>query len=98
MAELNRDSVVQWSKTAVAAEVGDEVVLMNLPRGRCYGLGPVGTDLWKKMEAPIRIEDLIGALSEEYSAEPGVLATDVLETLEQYVSEGLIEVTPKPLT
>ena len=77
---------------AVAAEVGDEVVLMNLTRGRCYGLGPIGTDMWKKMESPIRIEDLITALSNEFSAEPGVLAADVLETLEQYVSEGLIEV------
>ena len=92
MTELNQESVVQWSKTAVAAEVGDEVVLMNLPRGRCYGLGPVGTDLWKKMESPIRIEDLIEALSNEYAAEPGVMAADVLETLEQYASEGLIEV------
>lgn len=94
MAGLDQTSVVQWSKTAVAAEVGDEVVLMNLPRGRCYGLGPVGTDLWKKMETPIRIETLIDALSEEYDAEPGVLAADVLETLEQYASEGLIEIVP----
>ena len=92
MAGLDQESVVQWSKTAVAAEVGDEVVLMNLPRGRCYGLGPVGTDLWKKMETPIRIDHLIQVLSEEYAAEPGVLAADVLETLEQYASEGLIEI------
>ncbi len=92
MTGLNLECVVQRSKTAVAAEVGNEVVLMNLPRGRCYGLGAVGTDLWKKMESPIRIEDLIAALSHEYAAEPGVLTADVLETLEQYASEGLVEV------
>ena len=92
MAGLNQENVVHWSRTAIAAEVGEEVVLMNLPRGRCYGLGPVGTDLWKKMAAPIRIGDLIMALSAEYAAQPGVLEADVLETLDQYVSEGLIEV------
>jgi hypothetical protein len=95
MRELNRESIVQWSKTPVAAEVGDEVVLMNLPRGRCYGLGSVGTDLWRKMGQPIRVADLIHSLSEDYLADPAVLASDVIETLEQYAAEGLIQVSNK---
>jgi hypothetical protein len=77
MAQLSRESVVQHSQAAIAAEVGSEVVLMNLGRGRCYGLGQVGTDVWKKLARPIAVGDLIA---------------DVLATLEQYASEGLIVV------
>jgi hypothetical protein len=90
---VDRDSVVQWSKQPVSAAVGEEVVLMNLDRGRCYGLGPVGTDLWSKMSQPIRVSTLLEQLSQEYSAEPEVLERDVLEVLEQYATEGLIEVS-----
>jgi hypothetical protein len=93
MPELNRESIVQWSNAPVAAEVGNEVVLMNLARGRCYGLGSVGTDLWKKLGQPIQVAELIHSLSEEYRADPAVLAADVIETLEQYAAEGLILVS-----
>jgi len=92
MVSVRRDSIVQWSTTPVAASVGDEVVLMNLPRGRCYGLGEIGSDLWKRLGQPIQVERLIASLSQEYVADPDVLAADVLETLQQYAAEGLIEV------
>jgi hypothetical protein len=93
MPQLTRESIVQWSSTPVSAEVGEEVVLMHLPRGRCYGLGPIGSDLWRKLKEPIQVGRLIHALSESYDAQPGVIEADVLETLEQYVAEGLIEVS-----
>jgi len=92
MAQVIRESVVQHSQAAIAAEVGSEVVLMNLGRGRCYGLGQVGTDVWKKLARPIAVGDLIADLCEEFAADPEVIAADVLATLEQYASEGLIVV------
>jgi hypothetical protein len=89
---VNRETIVRRSPTPVAAEVGDEVVLMHLPRGRCYGLGLIGTDLWKRLAQPIQVGQLISSLSQEYEADPEVLASDVLETLAEYAAEGLIEV------
>ena len=91
---VHLDSVVQWSSLPISAAVGEEVVLMNLDRGRCYGLGPVGTDLWNKMSEPVLVSEILHKLSLEYTAEPGVLERDVLEVLEQYVAEGLIDVLP----
>ena len=91
---LRLDSLVQWSSKPISAAVGDEVVLMNLDRGRCYGLGPVGTDLWNKMSQPVRVSEILRQLSLEYAAESGVLERDVLEVLEQYAAEGLIVVSP----
>ena len=88
------DSLVQWSTHPISTSVGDEVVLMNLDRGRCYGLGPVGTDLWTKLEKPVRVADVVEQLSQEYTAAPGVLERDVLEVLGQYAAEGLIDVLP----
>ena len=33
--QIAEDSIVQWSAEAVATEVNDEVVLMNMERDRC---------------------------------------------------------------
>jgi hypothetical protein len=82
--------MVEWSDIPVAAEVGEEVVLMHLPNGRCYGLGLVGTDIWKKLRTPMKVGLLIESLCNEYAGEDEAIELDVLETLEQYVSEGLI--------
>jgi hypothetical protein len=89
---VSRDSTVQWSGQPLSTVVGNEVVLMNLDRGRCYGLGPVGTDLWNKMSQPVRVADLLDQLLHEYSVEPTVLEHDVLEVLDRYAAEGLIDV------
>ncbi len=89
---VSRDSIVQWSSQPVSTAVGDEVVLMNLERGRCYGLGPVGTDLWNKMSQPVRVAALLDQLLLEYDVQPEALEHDVLEVLDQYAAEGLIDV------
>ena len=53
--EISQDSIVCWSNAPVATEVNDEVVLMNLERDRCYGLGSTGSDIWRRLASPIRV-------------------------------------------
>jgi hypothetical protein len=91
--KVQRESIVQWSTRPVSTAVGEEIVLMNLERGRCYGLGPVGTDVWKRLSTPMRVADLVEQLALEYTAEREVLERDVLEVLGQYAEEGLIVVS-----
>ena len=83
---------MQWSSRPVAAAVGQEIVLMNLDRGRCYGLGPTGTDLWQKMSKPIAVNQLLIQLEQEYDVGTQQLEQDVLSVLQQYAEEGLIEI------
>lgn len=92
-AEIGQSSVVQWSAEAVATEVNDEVVLMNLVRDRCYGLGSTGSDIWRKLREPIQVADLVVQLQGAYEAPPGQIESDVLRTLNEFASEGLIEVS-----
>lgn len=85
-------SVVAWSETPVATEVDREVVLMNVGRGRCYGLGETGSSVWRRLGSPIRVEDLCRELMLEYRAELTVLERDVVALLEQLQQEGLVRV------
>jgi len=90
--EISQDSVVCWSDVPVATEVNEEIVLMNLERDRCYGLGSTGSDIWRRLRAPIQVSELATQLREAYESAPGEIESDVLRTLKEFAAEGLIQV------
>lgn len=90
--EIGQKSFVRWSPRAVATEVNDEVILMNLERNRCYGLGSTGSDIWRRLQEFIQISDLLTQLRIVYDAPLGQIEADVLRTLREFAAEGLIEV------
>ncbi len=90
--EISQDSIICWSTVPVATEVNDEVVLMNLERDRCYGLGSTGSDIWRMLKSPIRVSDLSTQLRQSYDSAPGEIEADVLRTLKEFAAEGLITV------
>jgi hypothetical protein len=89
---ITAESVVSWNESPVATEVDREVVLMNVGRGRFYGLGETGSSVWRRLGSPIRVDDLCRELMLEYHAEHEVLVRDVIALLEQMQEEGLIRV------
>ncbi|MCU1312932.1 MAG: hypothetical protein JWM54_689 [Acidobacteriaceae bacterium] len=92
---ITAESLVAWSETPVATEVDHEVVLMNVGRGRCYGLGETGSSVWRRLASPIRVDDLCRELLLVYRADRDVLERDVLTLLEQMQEEGLVKVIAK---
>jgi hypothetical protein len=91
--QIAEDSIVQWSAEAVATEVNDEVVLMNMERDRCYGLGSTGSDIWRRLREPIQVSALMMELRLSYDSPPGEIESDVLRTLREFAAEGLIQVS-----
>jgi hypothetical protein len=90
--EIRADSIVCWSDAPVATQVNDEVVLMNLERDRCYGLGSTGSDIWRRLRVPIQVSELTTQLRDDYESAPGVIESDLLRTLKEFAEEGLIVV------
>lgn len=91
--EIHQNSIVHWSSEAVATEVNEEVILMNLERDRCYGLGSTGSEIWRRLQEPIRVSELVAQLQTAYESPTGQIESDVLRTLNEFAAEGLIEVT-----
>lgn len=90
--QIDSSSIVSWDEDTVATDVNDEIVLMSMERNRCYGLGTTGSDIWRKLGSPIRVSDVIKQLSEQYEASQGKIETDVLNTLTELHSEGLVQI------
>jgi hypothetical protein len=91
--EIGPNSIVHWSTAAVATEVNNEIVLMNLERDRCYGLGDTGSEIWRRLHDPIQVAELTAQLRSIYDSPPGQIESDVLRTLTELASEGLIQIS-----
>ena len=93
MTAVTLSSLVSHRPNPVAANVSGETVLMNLERNRCYGLGETGSEIWALLNTPVKVSDLILECSQRYEALPGVIEHDVLQMLNQWADEGLIQIT-----
>lgn len=92
---ITPESVVCWSSAPVATEINDEVILMNLERDRCYGLGSTGSAIWRRLREPVGVAELVDQLTATYEGVPDQIESDVLRTLQQFAAEGLIEIRCK---
>lgn len=90
---LSLSSLVQWSNDQIAASVDREIVILSVERGSYYGLDEIGSEIWQKLENPVRVDSLCEVLTTKYDGERGTIERDVLALLEQLASEGLISVT-----
>ena len=88
--EVTFETTVTRSPEPVETTVGEEVVLMSLASGECFGLGETGSAVWRLLAEPEQVFAVIAALKEEYDAPAGVLETDVVELVEEMAARGLV--------
>ena len=92
-APLSATSIVQWSDDQIAAAVDREIVILSIERGSYFGLDDIGSEIWQRLEAPIRVDALCDSLAAKYDADRVTIGRDVLALLEKLAGEGLITVT-----
>ena len=80
----------------VCAEVDGEVVALNIERGVCYGLDPIGSYIWNLIEQPISFLALCAALIARYRVGSAVCERDVGDLLRELQTEGLVAVGRPP--
>ena len=87
------DCVVRNRET-LSAEIDGEVVALDVAKGACYGLDPVGARIWGMIEAPVAIGAICEALTGVYEVDAATCRADVLDLFMALRDEGLIEVAP----
>jgi hypothetical protein len=85
------NSVVRVSPNQTHRRVADEMLVLDVARGRYYSLNEVGARIWELLADPVAVESICCALEHEFDVSPEALVEDVKSHLEQLLSEGLIE-------
>lgn len=87
---VTETTTILRSTGVLAAEVDGEIVMMSIELGRYYGLDDIGSDIWKRIEQPCSFGALVDALTAEYDADRGTIATDVAALLARMAEQGVV--------
>lgn len=91
---ITTTATIQRKPDVMTAEVDGEIVLMSLQSGYYFGLNGVSSDIWRRIESPIRIDALCNALAEAYTGDRAQIETDVLTFLNALSERQLLDTLP----
>jgi hypothetical protein len=74
------------------AELGDELVALNIESGNCFGFNSVATSVWRALARPQSFIEIKSLLLEEYDV-PEAVCTDALSgLLDDMIEKQLVRV------
>lgn len=77
----------------ISGQLDDEMVMMDIQKGKYFSLNPVATRIWELVEIPRSQAEICRILQEEYEVEPSRCSGEVMEFLEELVKMGLVLIT-----
>ena len=93
---MTLEDLVSRGPSALSAEIDGEVVALDIGKGVCYGLDPVGSRVWALIEQPVAVATVCQVLMREFDVDASTCEADVLDLFVQLRAEGLIAVRPEP--
>ena len=91
-AMISKDTVVVASKELAAADLGEEVAILNLANGIYYSLNPVGARIWNLIQEPRSVRDVCEMLVTQYEVDSDRCEQDAIALLQQLAENELINV------
>ena len=78
------------ASSIIATEVDGEMVLMSIEDGKYFGLDPIGSEIWRRLEEPRSADALAAELKDHFDGDPATIERETLAFLEKLVETGLI--------
>ena len=94
--KLNVDDVVERVPDQIAAEVDDDLVMVNVETGYYYAVSDVAREIWDAIERPRRISDLIDQLAASHEVDRATCEEETLSFLQNLLAERLLRVSDGP--
>jgi hypothetical protein len=82
---IHRDGII-------ASKLGEELVMLDIQKGKYFSLNPVATFLWELLDQPLSLPEICKLLMEEYEVDYAHCASDVDELLKEMIKLDLIKI------
>jgi len=83
-------NIIYKNSKTISGRIHDELVMMDIDKGKYFALNPVATRIWDLLEKPLTIDELCGILMEEYDVETEQCLKETEELLREMVKLGLV--------
>jgi hypothetical protein len=93
---LTLNSIIQRDPEVIAAEAGQDLVMVSIATGYYYGLSDVARAIWDAIERPRRVFDLVDDLIGSYHVDWSACSDETLSFLEALREQGLLQVKDDP--
>ncbi len=72
------------------AELGDELVALDVQGGHCFGFNSVAASVWRLLDTPRTASDLKRSLLLEYDVDPALCESQLRDLLDDLVKRRLV--------
>ncbi|WP_156442715.1 MULTISPECIES: PqqD family peptide modification chaperone [unclassified Sphingomonas] len=86
------DTIIRRHPDQISSEMDGQTVLMTISTGLYFGLNAVGSDIWRQLDAPKSVGDLVTDVVARYDVDEASCRADILALVEQLVEHQLVQV------
>jgi hypothetical protein len=91
---INIKSVItQNNQLFLSNDLNNEMVLMNLDTGNYIGLNEISTQIWKILDKPSEVAELISILTQKYNVDRETCEQQTIVFLEKMLAQDMILVS-----
>src|ERR1700730_7417732 len=92
LVDLTHESQIVASKHQVSCDLEGEVAILNLDNGVYYGLDSVGAQMWKQIQEPTTLAQILAKLLRYYDVSSETLEFDIRRLLSELAAHGLVKI------
>src|SRR5258708_12489438 len=89
---LSLDCVVSVAGNQYTADLEGEMAILDYSAGTYFGLGDVSARIWKLIEQPCKVQQILATLLDEYEVEQTQCEQDLIQFLDKLYAKGLIQI------
>jgi hypothetical protein len=86
---IARSDTVSASPHQVYTTLGNESVVLELQGSTYFGINDVGTTVWKFLQQPRQVTEVINHIVEHYEVSADLAEAEILSFLQELVDKGL---------
>jgi hypothetical protein len=87
---LASDAVIAASPDAIMSDVDGEIMLIMVSTGRYFGLDAVGGEVWRRIQQPVHIGELVEGLKAHFKGDEAVIEREALAFVNILSDRGLL--------
>lgn len=89
-ATISPDTVLTASPDTIMSDVDGEIMLISVSSGRYFALDTVGSEIWRRLQAPLRFADLSAGLQRHFKGDGSTIDRETLDFVSKLVERGLV--------
>ncbi len=84
------EALYERATQLLEADLGDELMALDVDGGTCFGFNPVATGVWRHLVSPKSFDELKQTLLAEYDVADQQCDDELRELLDDLVQKGLV--------